>query len=389
LTVALALGRQGRRVHVLEQASKIAPIGYGIQLGPNVFPIFESLGIAEAVLRLAYLPGHIIMAEGDSGDTLIDIPVTGAEYYDRFRHPYVLVHRADLHNVLLDACRALPNVEVSVSITATDFQDHGDGVTVRCEDGGCVPGSALIAADGLRSRVRERIVADGEPRPVGYVAHRTVVDMRFVPSTLPFRDDVVLWAGPGCHVVHYPLRGRTLFNIVAVFKNPRPAADSGPAEYAEQTQHVYRDAHSSLKTLLSLMNLERRWDICDRAPARHWVTGRVALLGDAAHPTLQSLAQGACMAIEGAFSLAAALHEAGDDYTGAFKLYEQRRLMRTARVQLESRALWEFYHAEGAAREVRNAAARSHRTEDHYHCLEWLWLGLANPAEQADRSAAG
>jgi 2-polyprenyl-6-methoxyphenol hydroxylase-like FAD-dependent oxidoreductase len=380
LTAALALGLQGRRVRVLEQASKIAPIGYGIQLGPNVFPIFESLGIAEAVLRLAYLPRHIIMAEGDSGDTLIDIPLTGGEYSERFRHPYVVVHRADLHNVLLDACRALFNVEISVSVTATDFEDHGDGVTVRCEDGGCVHGSALIAADGLRSRVREQIVADGEPRPVGYVAHRTVVDMSLVPSTLPFRDDVVLWAGPGCHVVHYPLRGRTLFNIVAVFKNPGRAANSGPAEHVEQAQYVYRDAHPSLKTLLSFMNLERRWDICDRAPTRHWVTGRVTLLGDAAHPTLQSLAQGACMAIEGAASLAAALHEAGDDYTQAFKQYEQRCLLRTARVQLESRTLWEFYHAEGVARDVRNATARSRRTEDHYRCLEWLWLGSAHAA---------
>lgn len=388
LTVALALGRQGRRVRVLEQAREIAPIGYGIQLGPNVFPIFESLGIAEAVLRLAHLPPHIIMAEGESGEALIEIPLTGREYYDRFRYPYVAVHRADLHNVLLDACRALRNVEISVSITATDFQDHDNGVTVRCEDGGCIEGSALIAADGLRSRVRERIVADGEPRPVGYVAHRTIVDMRLVPSTLSFRDDVVLWAGPGCHVVHYPLRDRSLFNIVAVFKSPGYAAGAGAAEHLKQIQHVYRDAHSSLKALISLMNLERRWVIADRAPIRHWVAGRVTLLGDAAHPTLQSLAQGACMAIEGAASLAAALHEVGDDYIRAFKLYEERCLLRTARVQLESRTLWEFYHAEGVARDVRNVAARSRRTEDHYRCLEWLWLGSPHPAQRAARSPA-
>ena len=383
LTVALALGRQGRRVRVLEQASEISAIGYGIQLGPNVFPIFESLGIAQAILRLAHLPSRILMAEGESGDTLIEIPLTGREYEQRFRHPYLVVHRADLHHVLLDACRAMSDVDIAVSVTVTDFQDHGDGVTVRCEDGSLIEGCALIAADGLRSRVREQIVGDGEPRPVGYVAHRTTVDMKLVPSALPFQEEVVLWAGPGCHVVHYPLRERSLFNVVAVFKNPGLARDAGGAQHVAQTRHVYRDAHPALQALVSLMNLERRWVISDRAPARHWTAGRVTLLGDAAHPTLQSLAQGACMAIEGAFALAAALREAGDDYAEAFKLYEARCLLRSARVQLESRSLWEFYHAEGAARDVRNAEARGRGTEDHYRCLEWLWQGHSHLDQRA------
>lgn len=383
LTVALALGRQGRRVHVLEQASEIAPIGYGIQLGPNVFPVFESLGIAQAVLRVAHLPPRIVMAEGQSGEALIDIPINGKEYYDRFRYPYMVVHRADLHNVLLDACRALSTVEISVSLTATDAQDRADAVTVRCEGGKSIEGSALIAADGLRSRVRAQIVADGEPRPIGYVAHRTTVDMRLVPSTFPFRNEVVLWAGAGCHVVHYPLRDRSLFNIVAVFRDPGGPPGAAPAEHLKQVKHVYRDTHPALQALISLMNVERRWGICDRAPIRHWSAGRVTLLGDAAHATLQSLAQGACMAIEGAASLASAMQEAGEDYKRAFKMYEDRCLLRTARVQLESRSLWEFYHAEGIARDVRNAEARGRQTEDHYRCVEWLWRGLPEQAQRA------
>ncbi len=383
LTVALGLGRQGRHVHVLEQASEIAPIGYGIQLGPNVFPVFESLGIAQALLRVAHFPPRIVMAEGRSGEALIDIPINGKEYYDRFRYPYVVVHRADLHNVLLDACRALPTVEISVSLTATDVQNQAEAVTVNCEGGGSIRGSALIAADGLKSRVRAQIVADGEPRPIGYVAHRTTVDMKLVPSTFPYREEVVLWAGEGCHVVHYPLRERSIFNIVAVFKDPGGAPGAPPAEHLKQVKHVYRETHPALQALISLMNVERRWVICDRAPIRHWSAGLVTLLGDAAHATLQSLAQGACMAIEGAASLALAIQEAGEDYKRAFKLYEDRCLLRTARVQLESRSLWEFYHAEGIARDVRNADARSRRTEDHYRCVEWLWRGLPVPTQRA------
>jgi salicylate hydroxylase len=379
----LALGLQGRQVRVLEQAKEIAPIGYGIQLGPNVFPIFDAFGVTDAVRRISHFPSDIIMADSQSAERLIDIPLATPDYHRRFRHPYVVLHRADIHNVLLDACRALPNIEMTVSVTATAYEEHDDFVRVLCDNGTHADGAALIGADGLRSRVRERIVDDGEPHPVGYVAHRTIVDMKDVPADFPFRDEVVLWAGPGYHVVHYPLRARTCFNIVAVFKCSSGGGAGGQAEHLAEVERVYRDAHPSLKALLSRMNLERRWVLSDRAPVRQWVKGRATILGDAAHPTLQSLAQGACMAIEDAASLAAAVQQCGDDYAGAFKMYADQRLLRAARVQLESRALWEFYHAAGIAREVRNADARGRRTQDHYRCLSWLWDGMTVDAQHA------
>jgi 2-polyprenyl-6-methoxyphenol hydroxylase-like FAD-dependent oxidoreductase len=367
-------------VRVLEQAKEIAAIGYGIQLGPNVFPIFETLGVAEAARGVSYLPPRIVMADSHSAETLIDIPVTTRAYHEHFRHPYVVLHRADIHNVLLDACRALPNIEMTVSVTATAYEEHNEFVRVLCDNGTQVEGAALIGADGLRSRVREQIVADGDPHPIGYVAHRTIIDIKDVPPELPFRDEVVLWAGPGCHVVHYPLRARSCFNIVAVFKCSNASGSSGQAEHLAEVERVYQHAHPSLKALVSRMNLGRRWVLADRAPVRHWVQGRATILGDAAHPTLQSLAQGACMAIEDAASLAAAVKHCGNDYAGAFRMYAEQRVLRTARVQLESRSLWDFYHAEGIARDVRDAEVRGRRTEDHYKCLSWLWNGMPTTA---------
>jgi len=182
--------------------------------------------------------------------------------------------------------------------------------------------------------------------------------------------------------VHYPLRRGSVFNIVAVFRTPSFAEKSDARAHRAEIEHTYRDAQPPMKALLALMDLERRWAISDREPIRHWHNGRVALLGDAAHPTLQSLAQGACMAIEDGVCLAELIHAEQGDFAGAFHRYEAARLMRTARVQLESRALWGFYHAEGIARDVRNATTAAEWSQDHmFRCLAWLYDGFALPTD--------
>jgi salicylate hydroxylase len=198
-----------------------------------------------------------------------------------------------------------------------------------------------------------------------------------------YRDEVVLWSGPGFHIVHYPLRGGSLFNIVAVFRTSTYAEKGDIARYRDELDGTYKDSHPSMKALLAMMELERRWAISDRDPVRHWSRGRVTLLGDAAHPTLQSLAQGACMAIEDAVCLAETIEQAGGDFAKAFRRYETARYLRTARVQYESRYLWDnFYHVGGIEREVMRQAWEGRTEQEMFDCLAWLYDGFPLPGRQ-------
>jgi len=379
LSAALALGRHGRPVRVLEQAAKFAPIGYGIQLGPNVFPMFARLGITDAVMAEATIPQNILMLDALSGAEVTHIP-TGPKFRARFTHPYIIIHREDIHRVLIDACAAVPHIAMEGGAEVVGFEEIGDGVRVALADGRQVDGAALIGADGLRSAVRARLVVEDEPRPIGYVAHRTIMPMRDLPAEVRHRDEVVLWGGPGFHIVHYPLRHGTLFNIVAVFRTATYAERLDPAAYAAEVRKTYRDAQPVMKTLTDMMDLGRRWIIADRDPIRHWGRGRVVLLGDAAHPVLQSFAQGACMAIEDGVLLGERVAQAGRDIAQAFRRYQDERLLRTSRLVLESRQLWEFYHAEGIARDVRNDTFARQTEDDVFRCLAWLYDGISLPA---------
>ena len=375
LSAALALGRKGFSVRVLEQAQKFAPIGYGIQLGPNVFPMFARLGITDAVMRAATIPKNILMLDALSGAEVTHIP-TGPAFRARFTHPYIIIHREDVHRVLIEACAALPNIAMEGGAGVTGFTEDAEGVEVALEDGRRVAGAALIGADGLRSVVRAAFITEGEPKPVGYVAHRTIVPMGDLPAHIPYREESVLWGGPGFHIVHYPLRHGTLFNIVAVFRTATFAERLDPAAYAAEVRKTYRDAHPVMKALTDMMDLSRRWIIADRDPIRHWGRGCVTLLGDAAHPVVQSFAQGACMAIEDGVVLGELVEQSGGDLAAAFTRYAKARLLRTARLALESRAIWSFYHAEGIARDVRNDMCARWGDEDLFRCLAWLYDGI-------------
>ncbi len=376
--VALALGRKGFSVRVLEQAQEFGVIGYGIQLGPNVFPMFDRLGVADAVLAKAITPKAILMIDSVDAGEIVRIP-TGASFRSRFKRPYIVIHRVDLHRVLLDACKALSNVELVPSTSAEYYENHDDHVSVRTNDNHTIKGAAVIGADGLRSTIRAQMLSEGEPRSIGYVAHRTIVPMKDVRADV-HRNEVVLWSGPGFHIVHYPLRAGKLFNIVAVFRTSSYAEKDDAAGYRAELDHTYRNSHPAMKSLLAMMDLERRWVISDRDPIRHWSKGRVTLLGDAAHPTLQTLAQGACMAIEDAVCLAELIGLANGDFARAFRQYESARYLRTARVQLESRYLWDnFYHLGGIEREVARAAWAERSEAQIFECLAWLYDGVPLP----------
>jgi salicylate hydroxylase len=383
LGTALALAQAGLRVHVLEQAREISPIGYGIQLGPNVFKVFDRLGVTPAVRAACDYPTALVMPDVVSGEVLMRIPLTTDAYRQRFSAPYVVIHRSTIHDILLDACRRQPGIELTVNATVVDVQDDGTaGVRAVTAEGVQHEGCALIGADGVKSRIRNLIVPDVPARDTGYVAHRTILPMAAAPRDLRHLDEVALWSGPGYHVVHYPLQHGELFNVVAVFRNPAPGVDD-PARYEAQVRAIYANVHPALKNVLALMDLEKRWPLTDRDPFRPWHRGRVALLGDAAHPTLQSYAQGAGMALEDAVCLADQVVASGGDFERAFGDYARRRLVRCARIQLGSRELWEFYHAEGIAREARDAALAERTEADSYRCLDWIWNGDASPPTDA------
>jgi 3-hydroxybenzoate 6-monooxygenase len=289
LTAALALARHGQVVRVLEGAPSFGAIGYGIQFGPNVFHVFDHIGVSDAVLKKADSPPAVLMIDALNGNEVTRVS-TGPSFRSRFKYPYIIIHRIDLHNVLLDACRRDPLITLVPDAMVTCFDDRGDSVTITTENAGSFEGAALIGADGIRSRTRAQLFNDGDPRPNGFMAFRTIVPMGDVTANVQ-RDIVALWGGPGFHIVHYPLRHGTLFNIVAVFRRSAHSERGDVAAYRAELEHAFRNAHPTMKALLAMLDLGRRQAVGDRDPIRHWHRGRVVLLGDAAH-TLQSLAQG-------------------------------------------------------------------------------------------------
>jgi 3-hydroxybenzoate 6-monooxygenase len=314
------------------------------------------------------------MLDALSGKELVRVP-TGASFRARFKHPYIIVHRIDLHNVLIEACRHNDAVELVSHAMVNGFEDRGDSVAVTTADGRTFAGAALVAADGVRSLFRAKLVGDGEPRPIGYVALRTIVPMAELKADVP-RDCVALWGGPGLHVVHYPLRHGSEFNIVNVYRTAAHADRLDAASARAELDRAYRDTQPAMRELVGMMDLRWRRSVGDRDPVRHWHKGRIVLLGDAAHAPLQSLAQGAGMAIEDGFCLGELIHLADGDFADACRRFQAARLIRTARVQLESRAVWDFYHLdEGIARDVRNATVADWDEAHLFDCLAWLYDG--------------
>jgi salicylate hydroxylase len=341
--------------------------------------VFDRLGVTEQVMAVADSPPAVLMLDALSGKELVRIPTGGAAFRARFKHPYIIVHRIDVHNVLLDACRQNDAIELVADAMVSGYEERGEGVAVTTADGRTFSGAALVAADGVRSLFRAKLIGDGEPRPIGYVALRTIVPMVELKADVP-RDCVVLWSGPGLHIVHYPLRHGSEFNIVNVFRTAAHAERLDAAAARAELEHAYRHTHPSMRALIGMMDLRWRRSIGDRDPVRHWHQGRIVLLGDAAHAPLQSLAQGAGMAIEDGVCLAEAIHAADGDYPSAFRRFQAARLLRTARVQFESRSLWDFYHLdEGIARDVRNATVADWGEAQLFDCLSWLYDGAPIP----------
>ncbi len=373
VATALGLGQRGHQVRLLEQSNEIAPIGYGVQIGPNVLPVLAQFGLEDEVRRAAYLPNDLLLLDAVTGERLVRVPLKGEAFEARFPAPYICIHRVDLHEILLRAVRAMPEVDLNQATTVTGYSQTARGVQVHTEQGTKIEGSALVAADGLRSRLRAQMHPSDASRDTGYVAHRTIVPMDQAPASLRRRQGVTMWTGDGFHVIYYPLRDHTEMNIVSVFRVPEGMDPTDNSAYRAHIEAIAAPSQAEVRDVISVVNLERRWAIGDRNPLRGWADGRVTLLGDAAHATLQSLAQGAGMALEDAAELCALMDAHDHDPQRAFALFERRRFVRTARVQLESRALWHTYHCGGVEADVRTQQLQGRTTEDLYRCFDWLW----------------
>ena len=372
LAGALALARKGFRSILLEQAAEFGEIGAGIQLGPNVFRMFEKLGVTERVRALAVFPEMLMMRDSITAEVVTRIDLD-ERFLARFKYPYAVIHRADLHRALLEACRDYPDlITLKTSQKVVDFDDKGDRVVVRTESGDVHEGAALVGADGLWSTVRQKIVGDGKPNVSGHVTYRAVLPTSEVPEDLR-KWAMIIWAGEKTHLVQYPMRGGELYNLVAVFHSDKFA--EGWDSYGDPVELHERFAKTCapVRTLLGKIESWRMWVLCDRPPIRDWSKGNVTLLGDAAHPMLQYLAQGANMAIEDAVCLARKIELSKGDYPNAFLDYQKERYLRTARVQLTARLYGEAYHAAGATRDLRNAVLGMRTQEQAMDSMAWLY----------------
>ena len=380
LAAALVLARDGHAVTVLEQAAAFGEIGAGIQLGPNIFRMFDYLGLTEAINRVAFFPSGLAFNDVRTGDKVVRVAL-GDMARVTYGFPYGVIYRADLHRVFLDACRAQPQVTLRTRAKVESFAQSADGVTVRLaalEAGQAAPtlhGSALIGADGMWSRIREAIVGDGKPRVSGHIAYRAVLSRADVPAHL-WSGDVVLWGGEKTHLVHYPLRRGELFNLVAVFHSNK--YDEGWNSFGDTGELTERFAQAcpQVRELLGKIETWKMWVLCDREPVRNWTDRRVTLLGDAAHPMLQYLAQGAGQAIEDAVVLREALRFTRGDIQQAFQKYQQARYLRCGRVQLTARFYGDIYHATGVQRELRNQLFQSGTESAGFAGLKWMYDGI-------------
>ena len=376
LAAALALSDKGFPVTVLERAPTLGEIGAGIQLGPNAFHVFDRLGIGDAARAMAVFIDQLRLMDAMSGEEIAHIPLD-EPFRKRFGNPYAVVHRGELHRVLLDACRKRSSVSLLTSSEVVRYDQDSGSVRIGLRSGESVRGRALIAADGLWSSIRAQLVGDGPPRVSGHTTYRSVIPTDQMPEKLRW-NAATLWAGPKCHMVHYPLSGWKTFNLVVTYHNNAPEPVAGVAVDRDEVLQGFTHVCSIARSIIEHGTNWKLWVLCDRDPISTWVDGRVALLGDAAHPMMQYFAQGACMAMEDAVCLADCV-ASSDSLPAALVDYNRKRALRTARVQLQSREIGQhIYHPAGAHAELRNAMLRAKRPQDFYDDLHWLYGGYVD-----------
>ncbi|WP_337147536.1 3-hydroxybenzoate 6-monooxygenase [Serratia bockelmannii] len=367
---ALSLARQGIKVMLLEKAHEIGEIGAGIQLGPNAFSALDSLGVGGVARQRAVFTDHITLMDAVNAQEVVHIE-TGQAFRDHFGGPYAVIHRADIHASVWEAVLTHPDVEYRTSTQVAGISQTVDDVTVFDEQGNRWTADILIGCDGVRSVVRQYLLGDA-PRVTGHVVYRAVINCDEMPEDLRINAPV-LWAGPHCHLVHYPLRGGKQYNLVVTFHS-RQQEEWGVKEGSkEEVLSYFSGIHPRPHQMLDKPTSWRRWSTADREPVEKWGNDRITLVGDAAHPVAQYMAQGACMALEDAVTLGKALEEHGGDAAKALALYESVRIPRTARIVWSTREMGRVYHAAGVERQVRNLLWKGKSQAEFYRGMEWLY----------------
>ena len=371
LAAALALVREGYRVKVIEQSAQISEIGAGIQLSPNAFAACDALGVGAHLRAKAVYTEEMVMFDAMDASLVAGISL-GEGFRQRFGNPYAVIHRADIHGALLEGVTAATqDIEFLTSTRIVRVEQDNQGVVLLDAKGGRHEGQAVIACDGVRSAIRQQYVGDSI-RVSGHVVFRAVIDTQDFPQALR-RTAPCIWVGPNCHLVHYPLKEGDKYNLAVTFQSDKEEAWGVMDGDAAEVLRYFEGTCEQLQKILRIPKSWKRWSTADRDPIETWTFGRATLLGDAAHPMVQYLAQGACTACEDAVTLGRALRHEGCNWTAALALYQRSRVARTARVVLSAREMGRIYHAKGVERLVRNDMWKGRPQERFYDALEWLY----------------
>ncbi len=374
LALALAARRAGVAVQVLEQTPVLAEVGAGIQLGPNAVRVLDEWGLMEALRGVAAFPEAISVRDAHDGRELGRLRL-GSHAVRRYGHAYATIHRADAHGLLHKAVQALGDVEIRLGQRVREIEDKGLHVNITTAQQQEYQAHALVGCDGLWSMVRPYVLGNpaqrfadhtrAAPRFSGHLAYRGLVDMAHLPNPLQAAI-VTVWLGPKLHVVHYPVSAGRQFNVVAVVHGQIKEHDAphwSHEAHVSQLMQAVGPVHASLTAMLDAAPQWRLWPLNDRPPMRgaaEHARGRVALLGDAAHPMRPYLAQGAAMALEDAWTLGQLLHTRSAaqpiDWAGLFQRYAQHRWTRNAKVQQRAIRNGTVFHSDGWLQQGRDWA---------------------------------
>ena len=370
LAAALGLAQAGYEVDLFEQAADLGEIGAGIQLGPNAFTAMDALGCGPRARARAVYTDALIMLDALDESVVGKVPV-GDSFREYFGNPYAVIHRADIHLSIYEETQVHQSIRIHTDARIVSVEVSEHGACVRDHNGQEWNGAAVVGCDGLRSVVREALIGDTHVVS-GHVVYRAVCPRDDFPEDLRW-NAAAIWVGPNYHIVHYPLRAGEEYNIVITFHSREQETWSVREGSQAELLSYFTEISPKPRQLLEKANVWQRWATADREPTEKWGYGRATLLGDAAHPPLQYMAQGACIALEDAVTLREALKNSDHDIESAFRLYERVRIPRTARVQYSARLMGRLFHASGAERLVRNSLWKGRKPEDYYQALNWLY----------------